>query len=76
MVSRRAEELKILEEQGVPIQISERFIQPGDTVVSLGDRLRALALARDERLTRLEQDWVLDALPGRDSGPAATPVLV
>ena len=27
----RAEELKILEEQGVPIQISERFHIPGDT---------------------------------------------
>lgn len=59
----RAEELKILEEQGVPIQISERFLRRGDTVTTLGERLRALAERRDERLTSLERQWILDALP-------------
>jgi hypothetical protein len=59
----RDEVLKILEEQGVPMQISERFLHDGDTVGSLGSRLRALALREDQRLTPLECQWVLDALP-------------
>jgi hypothetical protein len=59
----RAEALKILEEQGVPIQISERFIVVNDTVSSLGARLRTLAVEKDSRLSGLERDWVLDALP-------------
>jgi len=63
----RAESLKMLEEQGVPIQISERFLASDDTVVSLGARLRALADARDTRLSAVEVDWVIDALPRADS---------
>ena len=59
----RPEALKILEEQGVPIQISERFLASDDTVTSLGTRLRLLALQADPRLSPLERDWVLDALP-------------
>ncbi len=59
----RAESLKILEEQGVPIQISERFIAANDTVMSLGTRLRELALTKDPRLSDIEREWVLDALP-------------
>jgi hypothetical protein len=59
----RPEALKILEEQGVPIQISERFIVQNDTVTSLGARLRTLALQEDRRLSPLERDWILDALP-------------
>ena len=34
----RPEALKILEEQGVPIQISERFFSSGDTAATLGER--------------------------------------
>jgi hypothetical protein len=60
----RPEILKILEEQGVPIQISERFAIPTDTVTSLGSRLRSLAIRQDARLSSLEQEWVLSALPG------------
>jgi hypothetical protein len=59
----RASVLKNLEEEGVPIQISERFLQKDDTVSVLGQRLRQLAVARDQRLTELESAWVLDALP-------------
>ena len=59
----RAEALKILEEQGVPIQISERFLAGNDSVSSLGVRLRELALAEDPRLSPLEREWVIDALP-------------
>ena len=60
----RPEALKMLEEQGVPIQISERFVTPNDTVTSLSQRLRHLADRKDARLTALEQEWITDALPG------------
>ena len=60
----RPEALKILEEQGVPIQISERFIGANDTAMSLGTRLRELARSNDPRLSNIEREWVLDALPG------------
>ena len=59
----RPEPLKILEEQGVPIQLAEKVIAPGDTVVTLSARLRALAAQPNSPLTALEQSWVLDALP-------------
>ncbi|WP_332774237.1 DEAD/DEAH box helicase [Phenylobacterium sp.] len=59
----RAEALKILEEQGVPIQISERFIQRGDTVGTLAQRLMSLAAVLDQRLTPLERSWIQDARP-------------
>jgi hypothetical protein len=59
----RAEELKILEEQGVPIQISERFWVEGDTVRTLGQRLRDLAIAREPALTPFEHEWITSALP-------------
>lgn len=60
----RAELLKILEEQGVPIQISERFFRAGDSVMSLGERLREVAKENSGRLSAMEQQWVNDALPG------------
>jgi hypothetical protein len=60
----RAEPLKILEEQGVPIQISERFIRGGDTVASLGARLRAASESDSQALSPMERQWVIDALPG------------
>ncbi|WP_336800166.1 DEAD/DEAH box helicase [Kaistia sp. MMO-174] len=59
----RAEPLKILEERGVPIQISERFLRKNDTVADLSGRLRSLALGADRRLSAIEQSWILDALP-------------
>lgn len=59
----RAEPLKILEEQGVPIQISERFLRAGDTVTSLGARLREIARTESGNLSAMERQWVNDALP-------------
>lgn len=60
----RAEPLKILEEQGVPIQISERFLRAGDSVMTLGERLREVAKDKSGRLSAMERQWVNDALPG------------
>lgn len=59
----RDEALKILEEQGVPIQISERFLKAGDTAPTLGVRLRDIAARRDAVMSEMERRWVLDALP-------------
>lgn len=59
----RSEPLKILEEQGVPIQISERFLRSGDTVTTLGARLRAEAASERHNLSRMEKQWIKDALP-------------
>jgi hypothetical protein len=59
----RAEPLKVLEEQGVPVQIAERFLRTGDTVEALSGRLRSAAVAGDDRLSDFEKEWVLDALP-------------
>jgi hypothetical protein len=59
----RPDALKALEEQGVPIQISERFIRSDDTIQSLSRRLRELADSVDPRLDKIEREWVVDALP-------------
>lgn len=59
----RDEALKILEEQGVPIQISERFLEAGDTAAILGARLRDLAAHGQGDMSEMEREWVLDALP-------------
>ena len=59
----RSDALKMLEEQGVPIQISERFLRRSDTVQRLGGRLRRLAEQLDPRLSKFERTWILDALP-------------
>lgn len=59
----RAEVLKNLDEQGVPVQISERFLRPGDTI----DRLRSRLIQEAENqssdhLAPFERRWVIDAL--------------
>ena len=59
----RAEPLKILEEQGVPIQISERFLRSADTVTTLGARLREAAYDDRALLSSMERRWIKDALP-------------
>lgn len=59
----RPEVLKNLDEQGVPIQISERFYLFDDTVARLSKRIRDAAQARDSRLNQFETDWVLAAIP-------------
>lgn len=58
----RAEVLKNLDEQGVPIQISERFYQDGDDLQTLSSRILKLASADDGYMTKFERTWVIDAL--------------
>lgn len=59
----RPEPLKALEEQGVPIQISERYLRNGDTVRTLAARLRELATSSTSPMSALERNWVLGSLP-------------
>jgi late competence protein required for DNA uptake (superfamily II DNA/RNA helicase) len=58
----RAEVLKNLDEQGVPVQISERFLARGDTMDTLRKRLIQEARSRRDTLTPFEKRWILDAL--------------
>jgi len=58
----RAEVLKNLDEQGVPVQISERFLRNSDTIDSLRKRLILEAQSARPTLTPFEKRWVLDAL--------------
>lgn len=58
----RAEVLKNLDEQGVPVQISERFLARDDTIDTLKRRLIQQARNSHSELTNFERQWVLDAL--------------
>jgi hypothetical protein len=58
----RAEVLKNLDEQGVPVQISERFLQPNDDIESLRRRLTEQARQSRSDLTSFEKRWILEAL--------------
>ncbi len=58
----RAEELKNLDEEGVPIQITERFRQDGDTYASLVARLTAAVTSETSDLSSFERAWVANAL--------------
>ena len=58
----RAEVLKNLDEQGVPVQISERFLVRGDTIDTLRKRLIQEAQSQRDILTDFEKSWILDAL--------------
>jgi hypothetical protein len=59
----RPEVLKNLDEQGVPVQISERFYREGDSLAALIARLIEAAKSADHSLSDFERLWVLDALP-------------
>ncbi|GAB9076959.1 DEAD/DEAH box helicase [Bradyrhizobium diazoefficiens] len=59
----RAEALKNLEEEGVPIQISERVLRKDDSAFALGQRLRQLAQLESSLFSSFERDWILEALP-------------
>ena len=59
----RPEVLKNLDEQGVPIQISERYYSKDDTLAELIARLIQAAESQDDLLSDFERRWVLDALP-------------
>lgn len=58
----KPEILKELDEEGIPIQISERFYAEGDTKRSLKDRLAKLSKAQQSPMTEFEQKWIQDAL--------------
>jgi len=58
----RAEVLKQLDEQGIPVQISERLLVPADSIETLRGRLLEEARGVGDRLTPFEKRWVLDAL--------------
>lgn len=59
----RAEVLKNLDEQGVPVQISERLLRTDDTIETLRARLiEEASKENSDHLTFFEQRWVINAL--------------
>jgi hypothetical protein len=56
--------VKQLEEQGIPVQISERFYSEGDSLDDLADRLRGIASYDSDEISDVEREWIIDALPG------------
>lgn len=58
----RPEVLKELDEEGVPIQISERYYVDGDTKASLRTRLRGASKSLISDLSNFERDWLRRAL--------------
>jgi late competence protein required for DNA uptake (superfamily II DNA/RNA helicase) len=58
----RDEILKELDEEGIPIQVSERFYNDGDTKASLKVKLRYFCEQQSTSLTEFEKDWILEAL--------------
>ena len=57
----RPEILKELDEEGIPIQISERFYIDGDTKIVLKERLAAMCDLEDAPITPFEKDWLRGA---------------
>ena len=57
----KAEELKNLDEEGIPIQISERFYE-GEDKEQLVKKLLFHARGRSHELTEFEQMWILASL--------------
>jgi hypothetical protein len=58
----RPEVLKNLDEEGIPVQISERFYHPNDSAALLRARLLEVARAEDDRMTLFEREWVSAAV--------------
>jgi hypothetical protein len=58
----RPEALKELDKEGVPVQITERFHQLGDTKVELRQRLEDMIYNDDERLSGFEREWLSDVI--------------
>lgn len=69
----RNEALRNLDEEGVPIQISERFLQPGDDRNSLARRLAEVATTGGTTLTDFERAWLLAALDIDSNGQVLAP---
>ncbi len=58
----RHEALRSLDEEGIPIQISERFLAAGDNKKSLALRLEKAAREGSDMLSEFERDWLRYAL--------------
>jgi len=58
----KAEELKNLDEEGIPVQISERFYVKGESKEELAEKLARVAVSRSSHLSTFEKKWVLAAL--------------
>ena len=58
----RPEVVKMLEEQGIPMQISERFYRKGDTISSLSSTLSEAARNPNSQMNAFEREWLTDAL--------------
>jgi hypothetical protein len=58
----RAEELKNLDEEGIPIQISERFYTAGDDRASLLNKLQTAVSSLSDELSIFEHRWLAAAL--------------
>jgi hypothetical protein len=58
----RPEVLKNLDEEGIPVQISERLYKAKDSEDTLRRRLIDAARLGDDRLTPFERDWILRAV--------------
>ncbi|GAU85984.1 DEAD/DEAH box helicase [Bosea sp. BIWAKO-01] len=69
----RNEALRNLDEEGIPIQISERFLQAGDNRIGLARRLTQAALTGHPLLTPFERSWLLSALDIDEAGRTLSP---
>ena len=69
----RNEALRNLDEEGIPIRISERFIRPGDDRNNLARRLAEVAIEGSGDLTPFEREWLLAALDIDGSGKYLAP---
>jgi hypothetical protein len=69
----RNEALRDLDEEGIPIQISERFLRPGDDKAALSQRLAEIAVRGHPQLTSFERDWLLAALDIDQAGKLLAP---
>ncbi|HZY18241.1 MAG TPA: DEAD/DEAH box helicase [Ramlibacter sp.] len=67
----KAEELKNLDEEGIPIQISERF-HNGEDRKGLTQKLARLAITKSGSLTPFERKWILAALEIDSRGQPAS----
>ena len=69
----RPEVLRDLDEEGVPIQISERFLRAGDDRNALAFRLASAAVGDDPSLSSFERSWLLAALDIDEEGRSLLP---
>ncbi len=54
--------LRELDEEGIAIQISERYYEEGDSIETLRTKLAAAAVSNDSDMSEYERAWVSDAL--------------